>query len=116
VVGVVHPCKVYSAMAVARPILLVGPDPCHVSDLVREHEIGWRITHGDVEGAARTIERIAATPRAELEAMGRRARDVVVSRLGKAALCGAFCDVVERALRTGRSTEESPAPQAASAP
>ena len=28
-VGIVHPCKVYGAMAVGRPLLLVGPRPCH---------------------------------------------------------------------------------------
>lgn len=95
VVGVVHPCKVYGAMAVARPILLLGPNPCHVSDLIAEHRIGWHITHGDVEGAKRTLEKIMATPHAELEAMGLRAREVIRSELSKAALCGRFCDVVE---------------------
>ena len=33
-VGTIHPCKIYGAMAVARPIILLAPDPCHVSDLV----------------------------------------------------------------------------------
>ena len=34
-VGTIHPCKIYGAMAVARPISLLAPDPCHVSDLVK---------------------------------------------------------------------------------
>src|SRR5262245_48931029 len=66
VVGVVHPCKVYGAMAVARPILLLGPQPCHVSDLVDTHRLGWHIAHGDVEGAVRSIEGAAALGRGEL--------------------------------------------------
>lgn len=99
VVGVVHPCKVYGAMAVARPILLLGPDPCHVSDLVNEHRLGWHIMHGDVDGAAEAIRRIIRTPAAELAAMGRRGRDLVTTRLSKAALCGRFCDVLERGTR-----------------
>ena len=28
-VGIVHPCKVYGAMAVARPVLVLGPAECH---------------------------------------------------------------------------------------
>ena len=36
VVGMVHPCKVYGAMAAARPILFVGPAPSHVSGVVDE--------------------------------------------------------------------------------
>jgi hypothetical protein len=34
VVGIVHPCKVYGAMAVARPVLFVGPARSHVGDLL----------------------------------------------------------------------------------
>ncbi|RMH10900.1 MAG: glycosyltransferase WbuB [Planctomycetota bacterium] len=98
VVGVVHPCKVYGAMAVARPILLLGPDPCHVSDIIREHKIGWHIKHGDVEGAIATIDQILATPREELEAMGKRARRLIEDELSMNKLLGAFCDVVERAI------------------
>ncbi len=98
VVGVVHPCKVYGAMAVSRPILLLGPDPGHVSDLVRDHRLGWQITHGDVDGAVKTLEAIVATPRAELDAMGERARDLIDRELSKQVLCGRFCDVVESGL------------------
>jgi len=112
VVGVVHPCKVYGAMAVARPILLLGPDPCHVSDLVREHNLGWQISHGDVDGAVRTLEQIVATPREELAAMGARARALIERELSKNVLCGRFCDVVERGLKPG--AEPAPPPAAAS--
>jgi hypothetical protein len=98
VVGVVHPCKVYGAMAVARPILLLGPDPCHVSDLIRDHNIGWHITHHDVDGAVATIRRIVSTPPEELRAMGERAKRVIDEQLSMRALRGRFCDVVERAV------------------
>ncbi len=98
VVGVVHPCKIYGAMAVARPILLLGPDPCHVSDLIRDHHIGWHIKHGDVDGAIAVINEIAATPKADLVAMGERAKKVIDDELGMVALRGRFCDVVERAI------------------
>ncbi len=99
VVGVVHPCKVYGAMAVARPILLIGPDPCHVSELIDEHSLGWHIGHGDVAGAVATIRRILDTPTAELEAMGRRGRAVIDTQLSKEILCGRFCDVLQRGVQ-----------------
>jgi glycosyltransferase involved in cell wall biosynthesis len=101
VVGIVHPCKVYGAMAVSRPILLVGPNPCHVSDLIQKHDIGWHIQHGDVEAAVKTIEQIAATPRERLKQMGARAQEVIRTELSKEALCGRFCDVMERGLVNG---------------
>jgi hypothetical protein len=95
VVGINHPCKVYGAMAVSRPILFVGPAESHVGDLLREHGIGWHVAQGDAEGALTTLRTIAATPRAELAAMGRRAGALVAARLGRARLEDAFCDVVE---------------------
>jgi glycosyltransferase involved in cell wall biosynthesis len=95
-VGIVHPSKVYGALAVGRPVLLLGPEECHVAELIGEHDIGWRVSHGDVDGAERLLRRIARTPPAELAANGARGRALVSSRLSKAALCGRFCDVVER--------------------
>lgn len=102
VVGIVHPCKVYGAMAVGRPILFVGPSPSHVSDLLEEHRMGWRVEHGDVDGAVRAIEQACAMADEQRRAMGLRARAAVERSLSKQALCGAFCDAVEEAFSAGR--------------
>ena len=96
VVGIVHPCKVYGAMAVARPILFIGPSPSHVSDLIDEHKIGWRVEHGDADGAARVIEQMVETRDADRRNMGRRATEAIRGGLSKRALCGRFCDVIEQ--------------------
>jgi len=98
-VGVCHPCKIYGAMAVGRPILLVGPQPSHVSDILEAHPIGWRVGHGDVDGAVACIERMLSTDPASLAAMGARAQQVVAQRFSRARLCPAFCDVLERGAR-----------------
>jgi len=103
VVGIVHPCKVYGAMAVSRPVLLLGPNPCHVSDIIEQHRIGWHIAHGDIEGAVRTLREVLATPAAELAAMGERAAKVISSSLSKRELSGRFCDVMERGLPRPKS-------------
>ncbi len=110
-VGTIHPCKIYGAMAVARPIILLAPNPCHVSDLIsgeRGQEdfppaqripIGWHIPHGDTAAAERVIREILDAPADRLESMGRRARHVIEKQLSKPTLCGAFCDVLERGLK-----------------
>jgi len=100
VVGIVHPCKVYGAMAVSRPILLLGPNPSHVSDLIVNHRIGWHINHGDVDGAERVLREMATTTGDRLADMGQRAGQVVATTLSKKSLQGRFCDVLERGLRT----------------
>ncbi len=107
VVGVVHPCKVYGAMAVERPILLLGPDPCHVSDIIDEHRIGWRIKHGDVDGAIRTLEEILNTSQEELRAMGQRAAALTRDTFSDTVLRRKLCDVIERGLNPSRSAAKS---------
>jgi hypothetical protein len=94
-VGIVHPCKVYGAMAVGRPILLFGPESCHVMDIVNVHGVGWRIAHGDVDGAVQLLRRLASMPPDELGRIGRRAQVAAQSYFAKRRLCGALVDALE---------------------
>jgi hypothetical protein len=94
-VGIIHPCKVYGAMAVARPILYFGPNPSHIADLLEHHRFGWSIRHGDVERAIDTIKRIRATDRAELDRMGQTAQTLLAGSLSQEILCGRMCDGLE---------------------
>ena len=93
-VGVVHPCKIYGAMAAARPVLLLGPAECHVADILRQHQIGWRVAHGDIDGAERQLRALLTLDVIELEALGRRAL-AAAKRYGYDPLCGRLCDVLE---------------------
>lgn len=95
VAGIVHPSKVYGAMAVGRPILLVGPPENHVADILAEHDIGWHVQHGDVEGAVAVLRAIASMPREELVAKGLLAREVMTARGGKAGSVARMADIVE---------------------
>ncbi len=94
-VGIVHPCKVYGAMAVARPILLLGPRVSHVGEIVDRYGIGWRASHGDVEATAAIISRIRNTEAHVLREMGERARAAVESDYGRRASCRRLCDVIK---------------------
>jgi hypothetical protein len=98
VVGIVHPSKIYGAMAVSRPVLFLGPALSHVGELIDRLKIGWRVAHGDVEGAVSTIREMMGTPVDERIEMGRRAREAIAGDLGRNSLLRRFCDVLERRL------------------
>jgi hypothetical protein len=100
VVGIVHPCKVYGAMAVARPILLVGPEQSHVGDLLAREQIGWRVAHGDVDGLVGLLRSLAEKDAQHLVEMGQRARTALHHGLSKDQLCGRLCDILEQGLAT----------------
>ena len=93
-VGIIHPCKVYGAMAVGRPVLFFGPRPSHVSDLLDAHGFGWHVAHGDVDGAVSTIEAIRDTPPERLAEMGRVAQRVLAESLSQDQLCRRFAEGV----------------------
>lgn len=94
-VGIIHPCKIYGAMSVGRPILFVGPQPSHVTDLLEKHECGWRIAHGDVAGAEKIL-RQAAQERGESAAMGAQGKAAMTEELNTARLRSEFCDLLMR--------------------
>lgn len=97
-VGIVHPCKVYGAMAVGRPVLMLGPAACHIGELIERHRIGWRVAHGDVDGAERALRAILSTSPDELLAMGHRAAEALAHGLSKRQLSARLCDVLQREL------------------
>jgi colanic acid biosynthesis glycosyl transferase WcaI len=53
-VGIVHPCKVYNIMSIGAPILYIGPEPSHVTDIASQGKFFLR-RHGDVEAVSRAI-------------------------------------------------------------
>jgi colanic acid biosynthesis glycosyl transferase WcaI len=51
-VGLVHPCKIYNILRVGTPLLYIGPQPSHISEIIEQINgrlpCGWA-EHGQVE-------------------------------------------------------------------
>ena len=56
-VGIVHPCKIYNIMSVGAPVLYIGPQPSHVTDLGSHHRSGefFLTRPGDVDSVTENI-------------------------------------------------------------
>ena len=106
-VGIVHPCKIYGAMTVGRPILYFGPRPSHITDLLDNHNFGVCIAHGDAEGAVAAIEKFSRTPPDELKVMGNRASNILQHSLSQSILQARFCDGIEQALFVGSALADA---------
>jgi len=59
-VGIVHPSKLYNALAVGAPILYIGPQVSHATEVgsVVQHFYSFR--HGDAVGVAAAIAKVAS--------------------------------------------------------
>lgn len=98
VVGVIHPCKVYGAMALGKPILLVGPSECHVADIMGNKHVGWHVQHGNVDGTIAVIDQMMALPPAELRAMGDEAAKIVQQNYEQQQMIDEFTEIMLRGL------------------
>jgi len=96
-VGIVHPCKVYGAMARARPILYLGPPDSYLTEMMDEADFGWQVRHGDVQGAVATIRLILEADRGMLERKGARGRALIEGKRTRRISCGHVCDAIEAA-------------------
>jgi len=94
-VGIVHPCKVYGAMARARPILYLGPPDSYLTEMMDEADFGWQVRHGDVQGAVATIRAILDSDSSALERKGARGRALIEGKRTRRISCGRVCDAIE---------------------
>jgi hypothetical protein len=94
-VGIVHPCKCYGAMALAKPILYLGPEESHLGEMIRSAGCGWRVDHGDVAGLVQLLLALVVKPAAELATVGTKGRAVIEATLGERILLPEFCRLIQ---------------------
>jgi glycosyltransferase involved in cell wall biosynthesis len=97
-VGVVHPCKVYGAMALGKPVLAFTPSDSCIADVVREHGCGWLCNHGDVATAVTLIRDAASLREDSLDAIGRFGAQAIEQLLSPQCLCDALCRYLPRSM------------------
>jgi glycosyltransferase involved in cell wall biosynthesis len=94
-VGIIHPCKFYGAMALGRPVLLLGPTKSHVGDVLQETRCGWQIGHGETDRLITLLRQLRHASRAELDAVGARGLDAVQTRFSERRLRDEFVGFLE---------------------
>jgi hypothetical protein len=95
--GIVHPCKVYGAMARGRPILYLGPPASHVTEMMAEADFGWQVRHGDVAGAVAVIRTILEAEPSSLKRLGARGQALIEGKRTRRISCGRVCEAIEAA-------------------
>ena len=54
-VGIVHPCKVYNILSIGAPVLYIGPEPSHITDIASQHGRFFMCRHGDADAVVKAI-------------------------------------------------------------
>lgn len=102
--GMIHPNKLYAAMAMSRPVFMLSPRPCYADSIIEPNHIGWHHTHDDVEGVRHSLGEFLSMPSESLIAMGSRGRQLIESCYRKEDLVDHVCD----ALTTGGRAQFNP--------
>jgi glycosyltransferase involved in cell wall biosynthesis len=94
-VGVVHPCKIYGALAVGRPVIALAASESHAADILNQTNVGWLVHHGDVETLVALLRRLPELGAERLAAMGRAARSAVAGEFAREVSLGQVCETIE---------------------
>ncbi len=97
-IGFSHPCKIYGAMAVGRPILLLGSESSPAARILNQHKIGWRVSHGDTQHMIETIKEIQFSSSERLVEMGKAAQEAARQHYSRNTLRCRLCDEIESVL------------------
>jgi glycosyltransferase involved in cell wall biosynthesis len=60
-VGLVHPCKIYNILSVAAPVLYIGPQPSHLTEILATagpQSSHRQVAHGDVDQLVHQIQQL----------------------------------------------------------
>lgn len=93
-VGVVHPCKVYGALAVGRPVIALAPRDSYVADILANHDVGWLVQHGEIERLTQLLRELPDLPESRLQAMGAAAKAAAATIFARTTLLGRVCDII----------------------
>jgi glycosyltransferase involved in cell wall biosynthesis len=87
--GLVHPCKIYNILAVGAPVIYIGPQPSHVSEIL--DRLGDRhpwaaVAHGEVEMLVRRIrelqaQKVSGSPPVPVQVTATFAKDALLPQL-----------------------------------
>jgi len=91
--GCIVPSKIYGILAAGRPFVAIMEESAEIARLARQNSIGFVVNPGDAEGLSRVI-RESAGKRAELLAMGARARRLAEECFDRQVATRRFADVL----------------------
>jgi hypothetical protein len=99
--GIVHPCKIYGALAISRPVLALGPAESYLGDILlaeqtpAQTKLGWTVQHGDVAGTVAALQAAVEQSPADRNRMSQRAHEVASNKFSRQHLLQQFLEALE---------------------
>ncbi|MGA2059057.1 MAG: glycosyltransferase family 4 protein [Thermoguttaceae bacterium] len=92
--GLAVPSRMYNIFASAKPLIAVTDSGSEMARVIEEEQVGWVVPPGNSAAFAQAL-REARDRAAELPAMGRRAREVVLRKYTPEKIIASFVDLFD---------------------
>ena len=93
-VGYTHPNKIYGAMFIGKPILYIGPNPSHVTEILQEIEGNIMVHHHQVEDLVEKLLTVKIFGPDHLEQIGNQNRIIAECHFNPQKLKSAMVDIL----------------------
>lgn len=94
-VGIVHPCKIYGILAIGRPFVYIGPEESHITQIMRDHKIGYEVRHGQANELAGIIKAAMSLSESEKDSI-MQSEKTAAKRFSQQTLCSQLADIITR--------------------
>ena len=94
-VGYTHPNKVYGAMFLGKPILYIGPEQSHVSDILNRCSGNISVRHGEVEKLVYELDAFSRLDVTEVRRIGEQNRRYAQANFSPKILIGKMVECIE---------------------
>ena len=94
-VGYTHPNKVYGAMYIGKPILYIGPEPSHVSEIINDIDGNIMVNHGEVDSLINKLDVFAKLSLTEREKIGKSNSQIANMNFLPSTLINRMIDIIE---------------------
>jgi colanic acid biosynthesis glycosyl transferase WcaI len=95
-VGYTHPNKIYGAMYIGKPILYIGPDPSHVTDIIKSLEANISVNHNQVDELVKKLLSLKRHKN-ELNEMGSQNKEIAIKNFNPARLKAEMVNIITSA-------------------
>ncbi len=93
-VGIVHPCKLYGALASGRPVIAISPSESYATDILRQNRVGWICPGMDAESIASAVRVAAACNTEEIQRLRENATRLAATAYKSEVLCESVCNLL----------------------
>ncbi len=107
--GVSVPGKLYSAMAVAKPVLFSGPPGSEVARTIAEAACGRNLMPGDVSGLVKVALELADDPE-QAHKMGLAGREEFIAKYEREVCCGMWAELLEKTAASRKNSRKQVQP------